>query len=298
MALKNSVYVLPLRDESREDFAWVIGEIRQAGGEATLCEARLIDGLRDEDVRAAFIAAREKDYDVLAREVRRVSDLLRSRQGRSATAEKLAAATTAAARLRKQLAEVARIDFFAAPSREVVEGMLTALEKRLDGGANPTAAKPLSARHEAGRRKGQVWVTRKGVHVDRMASAWLIARHLDVEAKFKFVAKTGYEPEPGELRFDMFDAEFTHDGDLCTFEVLLREFSMRDSALTAIGQIVHDLDLKERKFDRPETAGIGHLVSGIAATHAEDEARLSSATVVFDALYGWFLESDKAERKR
>ena len=68
---------------------------------------------------------------------------------------------------------------------------------------------------------GRTWVTRPGVHVDRIASAWLIRRFIDPEARFKFVPGKGYEPEPGEIRFDMFEAEFTHEGDRCTFEVLL-----------------------------------------------------------------------------
>ncbi|NWM25049.1 chromate resistance protein, partial [Escherichia coli] len=61
--------------------------------------------------------------------------------------------------------------------------------------------------------KRRVWVTRRHVHVDRIASAWLIRRFIDPEASFKFVEGKGYVPEPDELRFDMADAEFTHEGD-------------------------------------------------------------------------------------
>ena len=74
--------------------------------------------------------------------------------------------------------------------------------------------------------RGAVWVTRKGVHVDRMASAWLVRTRIDPAARFKFVPGKGYEPQQGELRFDMFEAEFTHEGSLCTFEVLLRRFGL------------------------------------------------------------------------
>ena len=69
--------------------------------------------------------------------------------------------------------------------------------------------------------RGRTWVTRTGIKVDRMASAWLIRSFIDPEARFKFVPAKGYQPEKGELRFDMFEAEFTHEGDLCTFEVLV-----------------------------------------------------------------------------
>ena len=78
--------------------------------------------------------------------------------------------------------------------------------------------------------RGRTWVTRQGVHVDRIASAWLIRRFIDPEARFKFVPAKGYVPEPGELRFDMFEAEFTHEGDRCTFEVLLERAGLTTGA--------------------------------------------------------------------
>ncbi|HET8541097.1 MAG TPA: chromate resistance protein ChrB domain-containing protein [Anaeromyxobacter sp.] len=128
-------------------------------------------------------------------------------------------------------------------------------------------------------------MTRTGIKVDRMASAWLVRRFIDPEARFKFVPAKGYVPAEGELRFDMFEAEFTHEGDLCTFEVLVRRFGLADPALRAIGEIVHDIDLKDAKYGREEAAGIGRLVAGIAAAHAGDEARLERGAALFDDLY-------------
>ena len=93
-------------------------------------------------------------------------------------------------------------------------------------------------------------MTREGVYVDRIASAWLIRRFIDPEARFKFVSGKGYRPQEGELRFDMFEAEFTHEGDKCTFEVLLERAGLKDSALRAIAEIIHDIDLKDDKFGR------------------------------------------------
>ena len=93
----------------------------------------------------------------------------------------------------------------------------------------------------------------------------------DTDARFKFVADKGYRPDPGdEIRFDMFDAEFTHVADLCTFEVLLRSFGLDDPALASIGEIVHDIDLKDNKFGRPETAGFANLLAGIVAGTTDD----------------------------
>ncbi len=135
---------------------------------------------------------------------------------------------------------------------------------------------------------GGTWVTRLGVHVDRMASAWLIRRFIDPEARFKFVAARGYRPERGELRFDMFDAEYTHVGDRCTFQVLLDRFGLSDSALAAIGEVIRDIDCKDVKYGRPETAGIAALLEGIAESEPEDLERIARATALFESLYTRF----------
>ena len=132
---------------------------------------------------------------------------------------------------------------------------------------------------------GRVWVTRKGIHVDRIASAWLIRRFIDNHARFKFVAAKGYRPEQHEVRFDMFDAEFTHEGDLCTFEVLIDRMNLKDRALTPIAEVIHDIDLKESKFARPETAGFGLIIAAICTAHREDTDRLDRGSALLDDLY-------------
>ena len=125
--------------------------------------------------------------------------------------------------------------------------------------------------------------------MDRTASAWLIRRFIDPEARFKFVEPTGYRPAEGELRFDMFDGEFTHEGERCTFETLLERFGLSDDAgLAAIAEIVHDLDLKESRYGRPEGAGVASILAGIARTHDDDAERIAGGAPMFDYLYGHF----------
>src|SRR5262249_45585302 len=136
--------------------------------------------------------------------------------------------------------------------------------------------------------RGRTWVTRQGVYVDRIASAWLIRRFIDPEARFKFVSGKGYRPGEGELRFDMFEAEFTHEGDKCTFEVLLERAALKDAALRAIAEIVHDIDLKDDKFSRTEVAGIRTLIDGIAGTAKDDSDRIARGAEVFNNLYEYF----------
>jgi hypothetical protein len=146
--------------------------------------------------------------------------------------------------------------------------------------------------------RGRTWVTRRGVFVDRIASAWLIKRFIDPEARFHFAAPEGYVPRAGELRFDMFEAEYTHQGDRCTFETLLRTFRLRAPALRAIGEIVHDIDCKDAKFSRPEAAGVEQLLAGIARESATDTTRLRRGAAIFDNLYESFAASKRRPKPR
>ena len=208
--------------------------------------------------------------------------------GSDAPPEQRAEAKAQLARLKARLAQVTAIDFFGANGREAAEGLLAELEGRLrekeSRRSRPSRRRPTEPR----RAQGRTWVTRQGVHVDRIASAWLIRRFVDPEARFKFVPAKGYVPEPGELRFDMFEAEFTHEGDRCTFEVLLERVGLDEPALRAIAEIVHDIDLKDGKFGRPEAAGIKTLIAGICAATGDDEERLARGGAVFEDLYAYF----------
>ncbi|MGZ3463274.1 MAG: chromate resistance protein ChrB domain-containing protein [Gemmatimonadaceae bacterium] len=178
-------------------------------------------------------------------------------------------------------AVIAEAEFVGGITDEDLDAMLET-ERRLPGIEDTHAA----ALHHV--EPGQTWVTRQNVHVDRIASAWLIRRFIDAEARFKFVAARGYKPKRGELRFDMFEAEYTHVGEDCTFQTLVRQFGLRDAALRAIGQAVHDIDFKDERFNRPETAGIAGLIGGIVQAHKTDHARVERGTAVLDDLYAFF----------
>ena len=280
VGIKNSVYALPAGEEAQEDLEWVLREIREGGGDASLVEARLVEGLDDEQVREMFRAARDADYRAIGEEVRQLS----RRLPRKIPQERRGELQAAVARLQKRMAEIGAIDFFHARSREPVDGLLRQLEERLAA----RAPKVEPAARPSEKPRGATWVTRTGIHVDRMASGWLIRRFIDPAAKLRFVTVQDHRHRAGELRFDMFDGEFTHQGDLCTFEVLLEHFEIGDAALRAIAEIVHDIDLKDAKYGRADTAGFEHLVHGIALAHPEDEARLQRAGAVLDDLYEYF----------
>jgi hypothetical protein len=283
VAIKNSVYVLPKNEETLEDFQWILGEITEGGGEGSICEAGFVEGLSDTNIETIFRSARDADYSAIAEEARELGSGLPT-VGRKLEPEQRAKLESDISRLRRRLGEVVAIDFFDSLGRQSAEGLVAILEARLHPDTS-TATKAASSSNEYRRR---VWVTRKGIHVDRMASAWLINRFIDQQATFKFVPARGYQPEKGELRFDMFEAEFTHEGDRCTFEVLMQRLKLEDVALRPIAEIVHDIDLKDSKFGRPETSGVERLITGICTLHKEDEPRLARASAMFDDLHGSF----------
>jgi hypothetical protein len=282
VAVRNAAYALPAGEQSREDFEWLLKEIGELGGEGMIWEARLVDGLFDDDVRALFNAARAEDYDAVSTEARALAAAISTEGSPMSRAE----ARTKVTRLRTEVARVAAIDFFGANGREQVEGLLSGLEAQLQEEVAMVTDQQIRAVEELPR--GRVWVTRRGVYVDRIASAWLIRRFIDPDARFKFVPAKGYIPEPGELRFDMYEGEYTHQGDRCTFEVLLTRTGLGDPALAAIGEIVHDIDLKDAKFGREEASGIARVMDGIAAANKDDQRRLERGAAVFDDLYEVF----------
>jgi hypothetical protein len=281
VAIKSSVYALPKNDQSQEDFQWVLREIIEGGGDGTLCEARLIDGVTDDDVEALFQSARAADYAQISEAARLITKTLPVKLKPETHRLELEHEIV---KLRRRFDDVVAIDFFGASGREAASGLLSEIESRTRG----NKARPSQTRIDRQKLRGKIWVTRKGIHIDRMASAWLIRRFIDEQAKFKFVPAKGYKPLRDEIRFDMFEAEFTHEGDSCTLEVLIKRTGIEDPAVIPIAEIVHDIDLKDSKFKRLESLGIERLIAGIAMSHKDDEARLARGVAVFDDLYEYF----------
>ncbi|MBI1910305.1 MAG: chromate resistance protein [Deltaproteobacteria bacterium] len=178
VAVKNSVYVLPKNDQTLEDFQWVLREIVEGGGEASVCEARFVEGLSDDQVQSLFQIARDADYSQLAEEARRLLETLPA--DRKVNDDQRAQLDTNLVRLKRRLAEVVAIDFFDAPGRLAAEGLIQGLESPLGRTAPGKTAVASGQRLEDFRSR--IWVTRKGIHIDRIASAWLICRFIDPEA--------------------------------------------------------------------------------------------------------------------
>ncbi len=243
VALKNAVYVLPRRQECLEDFEWLAQEAIAGGGEAYVCEAAFLEKETDAALVERFRQERDSEYATLAASIRGSSRGTGRRVNADRADEDLAARL---ARSRKRLEEIARIDFFEATGREEAERLVGALERR----AEPRGEGPGSASPRALALSNKTWVTRKGIQVDRIASAWLVRRFVDSRARFRFLDPKREAPRPGEITFDMVGGEFTHEADRCTFETLRRRAGVKDPAVTPIAQIVHEIDLKDGKFGR------------------------------------------------
>jgi hypothetical protein len=277
VALKNSVYVLPSRDDTLEDFRWLLREIVSEGGEATVCEAELVEGITRAELEAMFAAERDAEY----------AELVTTAQGLAPSTDDLDDARRTEleaelARMRRRMEEIETLDFFGAAGRKGADRALATLETRLRRRGDSAGGQVKVGGQEM---QGHTWVTRKDVFIDRIASAWLIRRFIDPKARFKFTAAKGYQPRKGEVRFDMFDAEYTHEGDRCTFETLLARAGLKDRGLRAIGEIVHDIDCKDGKFGREEAAGIAALIRGLTRAYPDDATRLARGAAAMDDLY-------------
>jgi len=291
IALKNSVYVLPRTDNTLEDFQWIRREIVEDGGEATVVEAKLLEGLSDDEAEAKFREAKDAEYAELIREARGLASEPSPRRKRPWSDEERAAVLADVLRLERRVKDIETTDFFGAPGHEVATSLLREIRRKAEPPMPVSTGEPRPAEMH-----GRTWVTRTGVHVDRIASAWLIVRFIDPEGTFKFVSAKGYAPLEGELRFDMFEAEYSHEGENCTFETLVARFGIDAVGIRAIADVIHDIDLKENKFDRSETAGVAACIAGLCRVERVDEGRLARGFALFDGLLAHFASKGAARR--
>ena len=266
VALRGSGYLLPHTPASLERFQWLSALIRGHNGEAAVVHVQSLDGVRVEAVRKLFVDARSKDYEALARE------LQRARRPAAGAAGKLG-------RLRRRFQEIAAIDFFNNPLRGRVEAMLASL----DAGP-PGAGSALSGGRMKEKFRNRTWVTRPRPGIDRAASAWLIHTFIDPKARFAFAGDPA--ERPAAVPFDMFGgAGFGHQGDRCTFETLRKQFAVRDPKVRILAEMVHDADLGDEKYGRPEALGIDRVLIGWAKEGLPDAELLRRGMGLIAGLY-------------
>src|ERR1041384_7984498 len=290
VAIKNSVYVLPFNEKTHEDFQWLKQEIEASGGEATVFRAGSVEGATDDEIIEAFGKARDEDYARITAELEALTGAIRpQKRGGHLSAGRLSNYESELDRLHAELERIVATDFFSAKGRAAALGAYGRCQQAFHS----------SQRREAVKTKGRAskgntldraqyqdrrWVTRRNLHIDRLASAWLIKQFIDSRPRFYFVAEG--ETVEGGIRFDMFGAEFTHQGEDCTFETMIKRFGLdNDPGLRELAEIVHDIDLKDDKFNRLEAAGLDAVVRGLAALLRDDRKLLRDSSTVFDGLY-------------
>ena len=271
---KGGVHVLPARDECVEAFQWLAREVEQAKGEALLMRVERFEGLSDAQLITAFQEARRQDYATLDRRAAHLEKALTGSRTRDPRDD--AEARELLARLKREYGEISRIDFFGSPTGAQVAARLARIEATL-APRRPDDAPVARAALSAYRHKR--WVTRPHPHVDRLACAWLIRRFINPRAVIRYATA----PRPDEVPFDMSEGPFSHHGNLCTFETMIRAFGLDDVAVRAIAEIVHEIDLRDGRYARPETPGIDAILRGwMPRADADREAH---GIALFDGLY-------------
>jgi hypothetical protein len=274
--LRDGVYLMPKDAPGVAALSELESTIRAAGGFATTVELTFRTQAQSEHARKLF--DRGPEYGALAARINAARTSLPRIARRKA--DRLVV------RLRRELDELAAIDFYAGPAKLQAEEAFSALEReraQTFSPGEPHAARRKVRRLDPKSYTHRVWATRTNLWVDRMASAWLIKRFIDPKARFAWVEQVRKRPK-GSLGFDFDGAEFTHVGGRVTFEVLLSSFGLdADPALTTIGNVVHFLDVGG--IPVPDAKGLESILRGIQEKSKNDNQRLAEASRVFDHLY-------------
>jgi len=292
VAIKNSVYVLPAGEKTAEDFDWLKQEIESLGGEASVFRAGSVEGATDDEIVAAFNRDRDEAFANLTAELEAATGALKEqKRGGHLSPARLARYEADVERLHAELERVSAIDFFSAEggagARAAYERCVAALRVFRDKGEGAAARARKDGALDVREYQGRRWVTRRHLHVDRLASAWLVKRFVDKRPRFHFVGEG--EAVEGAIRFDMPSGEFTHEGEDCTFETMVRRFGLGDDpGLRVIAEIVHDVDLKDSKFNRLEAAGFAAVVDGLVEAYPDDRERLDRCGAVFEGLHALY----------
>ena len=291
--LKNSVYVLPNSPQAHEDFEWMKAEVVALKGEATVLAADTVDVFASEEIVATFHSARQRDFDDIRGQIEKL--LNRRPSKRSAKGLVLRSLERKALSLGERWKKIAAIDFFDSPGRGEAAAALEELKRLLAGGQPTESTGEKGALLMTEAFQNRIWVTRPRPGVDRMSSAWLIRRFIDPGAQFSFADKP--EQAGSAVPFDMYGVEFSHRGTRCTFETLALRFGISNRAVKSLGQIVHDLDLKDARYKPPEGPAIERLVEGLRQVVADDHELLERGMTIFEALYRSFV-ADVAPAKK
>lgn len=301
IAVKNSVYILPNNEKTREDFQWLKQEIESAGGEATVFRADSVEGASNNEIIEAFRRSSDEAFAIVTANLDGLTGTVREQgRGKHLSAGRLETHVAELEKLHAELERLSANDFFAANGRRAALKSFDRCQKSILT-AQASTIKPLKAakskqtRIDPGKYQNRRWVTRRNLHIDRLASIWLIRQFIDKHPRFYFVAED--QELRGAIAFDMYGADFSHQGEDCTFETMLKQFRLGHiNGLRELAEIVHDIDLKDGKFHRREAAGLNTVVNGLSQTLRNDRKLAQAANLIFDGLFSLLEERGKKSR--
>jgi hypothetical protein len=276
--LRDGVYLLPHRETLRQALAEQVQGVQTLGGAAYVLAVEPVTAT-DAHFRAFF--DRREEYAAL------LTTIAQLRASLAETTE--AQARRVLQQVRREYEALLAIDYFPGPAQAQSAQALADADAAVTRHFSPDEPQPLQTdiRHlERTAYRGKVWATRQRVWVDRVASAWLIRRFIDPDARFLWLP-TPQDCPPEAIGFDFDGAAFTHTGHRVTFEVLVTSFDLAtDPALRRLGVLVHALDVGGVPV--PEAAGFEAILTGVRASGADDDQVLAAMLPVLDALYTTF----------
>lgn len=283
--LRDGVYLLPIGAPRAAAVIEAESEVKAAGGFAMTVELNFRTSQQYEHARKLF--DRSRDYGVLVGRIGAAQAALARLDKRKAD--------TLVERMRRSLADLAGIDFFPGQANLQAADAMAALEReaqKLFSAGEPHSSKRKVRRLDPVKFRGRTWATRKNLWVDRLASAWLIKRFIDKNAKFVWIDRPRDCPRRA-VGFDFDGAEFTHAASRVTFEVFLASFGLDgDRGLAAIGSAVHFLDAGGIQVD--DARGLETILNGIKAKARSDDEMLLEAVKVFDFFYSAYSRKEAA----
>jgi len=286
--LKGSVYILPYNDEHYEFLQWLVSEIAEMKGEAGFVRTEKINTMKDSEIITLFDTQRADDYKNTGKALDDLERRLSSIQ-KGGKAQNVKDISEQFARILRNFEEVQNVDFFSSREGQALKERIKRTKTNLKtlSGADSSKEKPVAITpRRLENYHGRTWVTRKKPFIDRMASAWLIRRFIDKHASFEFIDEKDVDSTGrGSIVFDMRGGEFTHVGDLCTFEVLVKSFGVKDKTVRKMAEIIHDLDMKDDKYRSAEAKGLEDILIGIRKAAKDDADALERGMTVFEMLY-------------
>lgn len=270
LALKDGVHLLPYSEDRYELFQWLSQEIRTLEGEMQFVSIDKLETMENSELITLFKQQAQASY----------GDVQERITAFSIDREKEYESRQILRKIIRDFEVVYAIDFFGSSKGEQLKKELQALQK----GFETVVPEGKVPRYDISEFQNKRWQTRPNPFVDRMACAWLIHKFIDPKAQFVF--SSTIDSNASNITFDMNHATFTHVGDLCTFEVLIRTFGIDDERIVHIAKIIHNLDLNDDKYVVPEALGIQMILSAIRQQAHSDEEILERSNLIFESLYG------------